>query len=228
MGFLTHKRATSHTPQVIALIIDDSGSMRENDKATQATASVQDLLIQLQASTQGASGWRFLLNIAKFGDNITEIAVASPPLEIDFNSIAFAATGGATEMPKALQWAAWAIEQSLHKCRQLPGYDETNAPNPLCVFFSDGKNTSRDSVPNSAMALRSIPFTGGNVDVVACGIGMNPNDFPIMQQIASRPELAANIDPYRLGDFIAEVGATVQYDRNAVDLLRNTEQYYYD
>lgn len=225
MGFLTEKKATSHTPQVVVLLIDDSASMGSESKAEQVTAAVQDLIIQLQASTQGASGARFLLNLAKFGDTVTPLAVAAPPLEIDFNQMQFQATSGATEMPQALRWAAAALQQSLDAIRRLPRYAEAQAPNPLCIFFSDGANTSREDVTTAAQVLQSIPFHGGQVDVVACGIGMTAAAFAVMQQIASNPALAVNLDPQRLGHFIAEVGATVQNDRNAESLLAEARQH---
>lgn len=218
MGFISRKKATSRTPQIVTLIIDDSGSMKDNNKASQATAAVQDLVITLQVGTQGASGWRFLLNIGKFDDQITELAAAVPPLEVNLNLLVFTGERGRrTEMAIALEWGATVIQRALYRCRQVPGYDEVNAPNPLCVFFSDGENTGPD-VTSAAQALKSIPFQGGNIDVIACGIGMKPEHFWVMQKIASQTSLALNIDTEDLASFIAEVGATAVEGRSAVQL----------
>jgi uncharacterized protein YegL len=213
MAFLTEKKATSSTPQVVTLIIDDSGSM-EGSKAHQATAAVQDMVITLQSGTLGASWARFVLNIARFGDGVTTLALAAMPSEIDVGSLSFEGRSGQTEMANALEWGAQAVQKALERCRrEAPHYEEDKAPSPLCVFFSDGANTGRD-VTAAAKMLKAIPFKGGAVDVVACGIEVDPSSFAVMQSIASRPDLAVNIDPASLGDFIAAVGATVVKGEN--------------
>jgi uncharacterized protein YegL len=212
MGFqkLTTKRATSLTPQVVTLIVDDSGSMSNDGKATQATEAMRDLLITMQAGSQGAGGFRFLLNVAKFGSNTTPLAEAARPEAIALDQLAFTGDSGGTEMVGALSWAAGAVKAALAECKRIPGYKEESSPNPLVFFFSDGKNESGGDVRPAADALRKLPFAGGAVDVVAIGIGLDPADFPLMEQIASRPDLAVNIDPSQLAEFIADVGATVQ------------------
>lgn len=213
MGFqkLTQHTADALKPQVITLIIDDSGSM-QGEKAKKATASVQDLVISLQVFNKSSSGFRHVVNIAKFGDEPIPLAVASRPAEVNLNSLVFDGSSGRTDMPRALEWARQAVETALARCRRdIPGYKEANAPNPLCVFLSDGENTGGD-VSGPALALRSIPFAGGTVDVVACGIGLEAKDVPTMQAIASRPEFSANIDPSLLDEFIATVGKTAIED----------------
>ena len=222
MAFLTDKKATSTTPQVVTLVVDDSGSM-EGDKARQAGAALQDMVIQMQSGNLSASKSRFILNIAKFGDQPTAIALAARPGEVDLGNLAFAGESGKTDIPLALQWAASAVTQALERCRQDALYREADSPPPLVVFFSDGANTGADVGP-AAAALKGVPFQSGAIDIVACAIGMEPGDFAIMQSIASRPDLAVNIDPAKLGDFIAEVGATVLNNRRAEQLVDNTRQ----
>jgi uncharacterized protein YegL len=210
MGFQNDKKkATAFTPQVVALIIDDSGSM-QGQKAFQASEAVQDMMVQMQGWNQGSSGYRYLLNIAKFGNQVVPLALASAVQEVNLQQLKFAGEGGGTEMPAALRWAAQAIEQSLQRCRQIPRYNENAAPPPLCIFFSDGENTSSEPMLPAIQALHSISFQGGPIDVVACGIGMSSSAFAVMKQISSRPELAVNIDPDKIGEFIAEVGATFE------------------
>jgi uncharacterized protein YegL len=208
----------------VTLIVDDSGSM-EGDKARQATAALQDMVIQMQSGNLAASKSRFFLNIGKFGDQPTAIALAARPGEVDLSQshLAFAGESGQTDIPLALQWAASAVTQALERCRQDALYREPKSPPPLVVFFSDGANTGDDVGP-AAAALKAIPFQGGPIDVVACAIGMKPGDFAVMQSIASRADLAVNIDPAKLGEFIAEVGATVMNDRRAEQLVDNTRQ----
>lgn len=222
MAFLTTNKATSNTPQVVTLIVDDSGSM-EGEKAKQATAALQDMVIQMQSGNLNASGSRFLVNVAKFGDRPTPIALAAMPKEVDLGRLTFAGESGKTDIPAALAWAADAVSQALERCRHNPLYREAESPTPLVVVFSDGANTGGDVAP-AAAALKSIQFHSGPIDVVACAIGLEPNDFPIMQAIASRPDLAINIDPAKLGDFIAEVGATVLNNRRAETLVDNSRQ----
>ena len=222
MAYLTEKKATSTTPQVVTLVVDDSGSM-EGDKARQVTAALQDMVIQMQSGNLGASISKFFVNLAKFGDQPTTIAVAARPNEVDISLLTFAGESGKTDIPLALQWAASAVAQSLDRCRREPVYREEDSPAPLVVFFSDGANTGGDVGP-AAAALKGIQFQSGTIDVVACAIGMEPGDFPIMQSIASRPELAVNIDPSKLGDFIAEVGVTVLNNRRVESLVDNSRQ----
>jgi uncharacterized protein YegL len=203
---LSMKKATALTPQVVTLIVDDSGSM-SGTKAQDATEAMKNLVITMQAGNQGSTGYRFLLNIAKFGSGVTALAEATKPELISLNSISFSGDSGGTDMPKALAWGATAVQRALDECRKVPGYSEESSPNPLVVFFSDGANTGGD-VTSHAQALKSVRFTSGTVDVVAVGIGMLQYDLPVMEQIASRPELAVNIDPAELPGFIADVGAT--------------------
>jgi uncharacterized protein YegL len=207
MAFTQTKKASGEKPQVVTLIVDDSGSM-EGSKAEQATAATQDMVLQMQSFDQGTATFRFLLNIAKFGSNTHPLALAQKPGEIDVGTLNFNGGSGETNMSTALEWAAQALRQALDRCRSLHYFKEDESPNPLCVFFSDGENTGPD-VAQSANALKSIAFRGGAVDVIACGIGMQAKDFAVMQQIASQPDLAVNIDPERLGNFIAEVEASV-------------------
>jgi uncharacterized protein YegL len=219
---LTANRATSLTPQVVTLIVDDSGSMR-GAKATQATDAMKDLVTTMQSGNQGASGFRFLLNVAKFGTATTPLAEAVPPDAISLASMSFSGTSGNTEMAIALGWGAEAVKKGLEQCRRINGYREAEAPSPLVVFFSDGGNTGGDVNANAA-ALRNISFAGGQVDVVAVGIGMEQKDFPIMERVASRPDLAVNIDPSQLSEFIATVGATVLRGEGADDLVAKFDQ----
>jgi len=216
---LTTKKATSLTPQIVTLVVDDSGSMSHEGKATQATEAMRDLIITMQANNQGAHGFRFLLNVAKFGSTTTPLAEASRPEAIALDQLAFAGDSGGTEMVGALSWAEGAVKTALAECKRIPGYNEEGAPNPLVFFFSDGKNESGGDVKPAAEALRKVPFAGGAVDVIAIGIGMNPTDFPVMEQIASRPDLAVNIDPSQLAEFIADVGVTVQKGESPSSLV---------
>lgn len=207
------KRATQYTPQVVTLIIDDSGSM-QGGKAKQASEAVQDLVITMQSKNLGSGSYRFLLNIARFGDQPHPIVMAKAPGDVDLNILNFTGSSGQTNMAGALTWAADAVRQALEVCRGNPQYREHQAPNPLVVFFSDGANYPETSYPAAniepaARQIKSIPHKDGNVDVVACGIGMERQDFPIMQAIASRPDLAANIDPDHLADYIAAVATSV-------------------
>ena len=123
-------------------------------------------------------------------------------------------------MPEALKWATKALQQALDRCRALSYYREDRAPDPLCVFFSDGENTGGDVAP-IATALKSVPFKGGAVDVIACAIEMQPKDLAVMQKIASRPELSFNIDQDRLADFIAAVEASVYEGKDPATLPAN-------
>jgi hypothetical protein len=64
-------------------------------------------------------------------------------------------------------------------------------------------------------------MVGGNIDVVACGIGMTQESFEnVMKVIASKEELALNIDPSELGKFIAEVTKTVVQSNSAQVLVQ--------
>jgi uncharacterized protein YegL len=220
---LTNKKATARSPQVVTLIVDDSGSMSattaEGPKNEQATSATKQLVMTMQSWNQGSTGSRYILNIAKFGSSTIPIAEASKPEAVSLNNLVFAADSGGTEMPEALAWASQALQKALSECRKIPGYAEEGSPNPLVLFFSDGENTGGDVGP-VAKALKSIPFSGGAVDVVAVGIGMDQKDFPVMEGIASRPDLSVNIDPKDLAEFIADVGATLQKGESPETLIK--------
>lgn len=224
MPLLTNKKATSKTPQIVTLIVDDSNSMQGllhtgKTKAQVATDSLQDMVITTQANTQGAKGFRFLVNIAKFGNEVTPIAEAEAPPNVDLDELVFRGDSGRTNMAAALEWAVAALEKSLDVCRRLPAFDESNSPPPLIVFMSDGENNGPE-IEDVARRLRSIRFGAGPVNVIACGIGMHEEHLPTLRTIASNPEFAMNINPSRLADFIAAVGATMmQGDKGQLEVF---------
>jgi len=209
MAFKKSKNlATAHHPQICILVIDDSGSMAEEGKCKQVTDAVQDMVITMQSLNMGTHGYRFLLNICKFGDAPTELAVAKSPPEVDVDMLEFDGGSGGTEMLPALEWAEEALKKSLERCRSIPNYQEEQAPNPICVFLSDGECTGEDPSV-AAKALRSIAFKNGEVDVLAVGVGMRDEHFEVMKGIASRPEYAIRIDSEGVADFLGDVGGTV-------------------
>src|SRR5277367_201490 len=131
------KRANARHPQVVTLVIDDSGSMAEEGKCQQVTEAVQDMVITMQSLNMGTHGYRFLLNICKFGDGPNEVAVAATPGEVDVDALEFRGASGGTDMLLALQWADGALKKGLDRCRKtIPNYQEELAPNPLCVVIS--------------------------------------------------------------------------------------------
>lgn len=206
---LTDKKATSRTPQVVTILIDDSGSMSSNQKCQQATQGVKDLLMTIMTGNQGASLSRFVVSVAKFGDTVSPLVEATRPEDIDLSQLVFTGGSGSTEMANALEWAEKATTSGISRCQTVPDFIAESAPNPVVFFFSDGANTGSD-IGNAAGALKAIQFPGGRIDVVAVGIGMSPSEFPVMERIASAPELAGNINAAELGEFLAAVGATLQ------------------
>src|SRR5262245_19514198 len=98
---LTDPKATTRTPQIVTLVIDDSNSMREpagsgKNKAQVATESIQDIIITAQCNTQGSRAFRYLLNIAKFGDSVTPMAEASAPMDVNLDLVTFEGNSGWT------------------------------------------------------------------------------------------------------------------------------------
>jgi uncharacterized protein YegL len=218
MGFRkSEKTATASTTQVVTFIVDDSGSMK-GMKAAQVTEQMKNAVTTMQSNNQGSSGSRFLLNICKFGDSPAGLAEAARPGNVNVDNLTFQGESGRTDMPRALQWARQAVEKALSECRANPTYNESETPNPLCVFLSDGENTGSDvAVP--AAALRSVPFHGGSVDVVAVGVGMQDAHFEVMKQIASQPQYALRIDDDDIANFLATVGATVVEGRPLQEMI---------
>lgn len=136
------------------------------------------------------------------------------------NKLVFTADSGGTGMAGALVWAGQSLQKALADCKKIPGYSEDACPNPLGLFFSDGENTGpAPGLP--ARALKNIPFSGGSVDVVAIGIGMDQKDFAIMEAKAARPGLTGNIDAQEVAEFIADVGATLQRGESPEALTKN-------
>lgn len=216
MAFVTKRKADQTTPQIVTLIVDDSGSM-QGDKAKQATEALQDLVINIQSINLGTGAFRYLLNIAKFGDVPTPLAEAAMPGEVDLQRLVFAGESGTTVMASALTWGAQAIQRSLDRCRQKSNFRESDAPPPIVLFLSDGANTGPD-ISSAAAAVRNVQTTAGPIDVIACGIGMDAAAFSVMGTIASRPEFAVNIDPTRIAEFIAEAKATIDGEAPVSDL----------
>ena len=66
MTLSNQKWASVYHPQVVTLIIDDSGSMA-GDKSKQAAEAVQDLVVQLQSDNQGAKGFGTCLTLRASG-----------------------------------------------------------------------------------------------------------------------------------------------------------------
>jgi uncharacterized protein YegL len=211
---LTNKKATANTPQVVTLLVDDSNSMQEladggKSKADIASASIEDMIMSAQSQNQGSRGFRFLFNISKFGDDVTPLVEARSPDDVDLETLKFFGKSGWTNMADALEWGVKATEKAIAKCRKLPVFDEPNTPPPVVLFLSDGNNTGKD-VREAAERLCAISFQGGPVSVIACGVGMLDEHFPVMKAIASNEELAMNIRPSQLAEFLAAVSATLQ------------------
>jgi uncharacterized protein YegL len=203
------KIASSVHPQIVVLLIDNSGSMAEDGKCEQVTEAVQDMVMTMQSMNLGSSGYRFLLNICAFGDAPRALALAASPKEIDVDSLAFLGDDGATNMHLALAWAKDALQKSLDRCRtEIPRFQEENAPNPLCVMLSDGQNTGLD-VTAAAKALQDIAVKNGIVEVVAVGVGMEDQHFEVMKSIATGDDHALQIDPGGIADFLSNVGSTI-------------------
>ena len=209
------KVATALHPKVCILVIDESGSMAEEGKCQQVTEAVQDLVITMQSLNQGTHGYRFLLNICKFGDTIEELAVARTPTEVDVDTLVFEGALGGTDMQPALQWAETALKKSLERCRSIPNYQEDLAPNPICVFLSDGECTGDDPA-EAAKALRAIPFKGGEVEVCAVGVGMRDEHFEVMKAISSKPEFAIRIGAEGIAEFLGDIGSTFVDNRGTI------------
>jgi uncharacterized protein YegL len=220
MGF--QNKANSLHPQIIVFVIDDSGSM-SGQKAKTATEAAQDSIITLQSQNLQSHRFRFLLSVAKFGDGVTPLEVAKKPGDINLQNLVFDGASGQTNIPAALDWARQAIEQSLQACRALPDYDEAQSPNPLVVLITDGENTGSD-VTAPAQALKSLPFSGGQVDVVVCGVGLEPKDLATAQTIASDPALAANIRSDEIAKFFAAVTVTVIKEGSASGVIDQLAQ----
>jgi hypothetical protein len=49
----------------------------------------------------------------------------------------------------------------------------------------------------------------GQIDVVAVGVGMEEQHFATMKVIASRPEMAVQINSEGIADFLSNVGSTL-------------------
>jgi uncharacterized protein YegL len=220
MGF--QNKANALHPQIIIFVVDDSGSM-QGQKSKTATEAAQDSVITLQSHNLQSHRFRFLLSIAKFGDGVTPLEIAKKPGDVNLQNLVFDGSSGQTNIAASLQWAKQAVEESLQVCRALPDYDEAQSPNPLVVLITDGENTGGD-VGAPAQALRSVSFTGGQVDVVVCGVGLEPKDLATAQKIASDPALAANIRSDEIAKFFAAVTITVIKEGNAAGVIDQLAQ----
>jgi uncharacterized protein YegL len=211
--------ATANTPQIVGFVLDDSGSM-SGSKAEQMTNAMQDLIIHLQSRNLGTTRYRFLMVIVTFGSKAQTIVAGQAPNEISIEEVVFRGQSGGTNMADALSVAADAITQAIDRCRGLEGFQESIAPPPLVLFFSDGANTGAP-VDTAANRLKAVTFGSGSLQIVSVGIGMRPNDFPVMQRIASSPDLAVNLNPDQLTEFIADAAQTlVETNTNVAEAVK--------
>jgi hypothetical protein len=204
-------KATAFTPQILILLIDDSGSMGEpagggQTKAEAATSACRALLKSLRRANHGSAASRYYVSLARFGNECIPFCELESPDSIDEESILFRADLGTTDMEVALKWARAQLEGSLEFLRNaILAFEESMCPTPLLIFISDGENTGRD-VQSISRAIRELGFQSGPIDVVACGIAMKPESFRTMTGIASQPDFAVNIESSQLAQFIADAG----------------------
>lgn len=203
------KKANALHPQIVILVIDNSGSMAEMDKCRQVTDAVQDMVITMQSLNLGSCNSRFFLSICRFGDSPEELALAATPPEVDIDKLVFAGDQGGTDMRLALEWAQKALGMSLARSRQISNYREELAPNPLIVFLSDGEDTGEDDPMVAVRVLHSCQLKDGGVDLIAVGVGMQDEHFEIMKRIASKPDYAIRIESEGIAEFLSDVASTV-------------------
>src|SRR4051794_16555841 len=100
-------KATATTPQIVVIVMDDSGSMKEaipghGTKADVASEGIKQLVMEMQATNLGSSASRYYLSLLKFGDAPTVIAEFEKPAAVRLSSISFTGQSGGTDMKKAL------------------------------------------------------------------------------------------------------------------------------
>jgi hypothetical protein len=174
---LISKRTPSLPPDIVTLIMDDSGS------TTVATRESADrLLMTMQSWIPGAGGSPYFLDLAQFGTAVPHRRGCQTGRMSHLNKPAFGDNGMAGAKVRAVP--------SLHKAFvDCNGYSGEACPDPLALFFSDGETGPDASV---------------SVDVVAIGIGMDQKDFAIMEAIAWRPGPIVNVDPQEVREFVAD------------------------
>jgi esterase/lipase superfamily enzyme/uncharacterized protein YegL len=214
MPLFTNKKATARTPQVVTLVIDNGRTMQEvvrgnMSKAEVVTESIRDLVITTQALSQGSRGFRYLLNIAKFGDGVMSLAEAENPENVNLGQLVVRGDSNSTNMESALDWAYETMQLALDKCRAIPAYDALSSPEPLVIVLSDGENIGAE-IEEGAQKLRSIEFQGGTINVVACGIDVKHENSDALESVTSDPKSGTNFGPLQLAELIAKVGATMR------------------
>jgi hypothetical protein len=172
------KHVSALTPQIIIVAIDDGPVMRSKNGEI-VTEILQDFVISLQAhdmdtpavrrDERKGRGIRYITSVAKIAQDVTSIVEVAAPADIELRALLLRGWSSRLHWEQALSWSSRVLKSSLHHCRGIQGYREKDAPNPLCVCVL-GSNDDSEGIANRTGSLSSIPFVGGQVDIVICSV----------------------------------------------------------
>ena len=184
----TIRAASAWRKQLVVLMVDNSGSMRDFDKAKFATDAARELV--LTCNTKSPEMACFDVAVFGYGDLISgaDEHFLRPVNEINPEDIHFTGHGGGTKMKHALQFTIDLIKSYEAGYYQL--HEEKNrVPPPLVFMLTDGYNGDGNPVPD-AEQLKSMPLSiGVSPMLVTVGIekgsGKDVPNVPMMKEMAS-------------------------------------------
>ena len=184
------RSASWRRKQLVALMVDESGSMRRHKKAEYATEAAHETVYQCRGKCHASSA--FDMAIFGYGDFIfaKDQHLLRPVNEINVDEILFEGKGGQTKIKQAMKFMSLLLDV-YDEGYLKPHPEPERVPEPLIFLLSDGFNGDGDPVP-LAKQLRTTPrSTGVPPTIVTVGIekGTSGKDKPnveMLEAIASR------------------------------------------
>lgn len=176
-------RVTSKAPWHIALVVDDSASMK-GTKANSVNEAIKELIDTLVTASMGHKPY-FKVSVISFGSHFRTLSEAVPETQLEEAVVAsFSGSSGSTNIAAALDETARILQAH-------PG-EETHFE-PFVFLFSDGYPDDRDAAAQAAARITSLNLPAGQPRLVT--LGFEDVDGEFMANIASNPELYKKLDP---------------------------------
>lgn len=199
-------RVTSYSPWHIALILDDSTSMK-GEPIKDVNEAVRAMIEEMILLSGGMKPY-FRLSVVRFGSTADLLCEASSEKDVDLEKIAsLAGTSGATNAAAAIDIVREVLERN-------PG-KETDFE-PFVFFFSDGvpfdgtsEVASRVAALSAGERLKSLKIPSGVVRLVTVGFGNVDHAF--MAELSSHnkngePRYKRLDSPKAILTFLPDIG----------------------
>jgi uncharacterized protein YegL len=207
------RQARQSRPQLVCLIVDDSGSM-SGQKAQAASEGIQEMILECKArGPKGEDKSYFKVLLITFGTNaqihsVCDMKPVRKILDSELKNIRVFGSSGGTNITQALELAYDRISVYMKQLEQHA--ERKQHPLPLVILFSDGEHNEGNPPQDIANRLRRLCLDGEPV-VIACAgisIGEGVPDEATLKQIASQGCYVHVTKLEDLKRFISTVGSS--------------------